>query len=174
VNHEGYYNSGDAIEISAQYFNKNYEFDEKARLNITVVNKNTKATKTFDLLKITTSFKVNLDGLAAGQYNFVVKELNSNTVFNGYFEILDFDIEKQFVNPNLNKLTQLASQTKGQVIFPNKVDALIKSLLENEEYKSVQKAIVKKTPLIDWIWLLILIAISLTSEWFIRKYNGML
>jgi hypothetical protein len=68
----------------------------------------------------------------------------------------------------------LASQTKGQVIFPNKVDALIKSLLENEEYKSVQKAIVKKTPLIDSIWLLILIAISLTSEWFIRKYNGML
>jgi predicted GTPase len=110
----------------------------------------------------------------AGQYNFAIKELNSNTVYNGYFEILDFDIEKQFVNPDLNKLTQLASQTKGQVVFPNKVDALIKSLLENEEYKSVQKAIVKKTPLIDWIWLLILIAISLTSEWFIRKYNGML
>ena len=174
MNHEGYYNSCDAIEISAQYFNKNYEFDEKSRLNITVVNKNTKATKTFDLLKTSTSFKVNLDGLVAGQYNFVVKELNSNTVFNGYFEILNFDIEKQFVNPDLNKLTQLASQTKGQVIFPNKVDALIKSLLENEEYKSVQKAIVKKTPLIDWIWLLILIAISLTSEWFIRKYNGML
>ncbi len=174
VNQEGYYNSGDAIEISAQYFNKNYEFDEKARLNITVVNKNSKATKTYDLLKTSTSFKVNLDGLVAGQYNFVVKELNSNTVYNGYFEILDFDIEKQFVNPDLNKLTQLASQTKGQVIFPNKVDVLIKSLLENEEYKSVQKAIVKKTPLIDWIWLLILIAISLTSEWFIRKYNGML
>lgn len=174
VNHEGFYNSGDAIEISAQYFNKNYEFDEKARLNISVVNKTTKATKTFDLLKTTTSFMVNLDGLAAGQYNFVVKELNSNTVFNGYFEILDFDIEKQFVNPDLNKLTQLASQTKGQVIFPDKVEALIKSLLENEDYKSVQKAIVKKTPLIDWIWLLILIVTSLSIEWFIRKYNGML
>ena len=173
LTHEGYYNLGDAIEISAQYFNKNYEFDEKARLNITVVNKKTKATKTFDLLKTTTSFKVNLDGLEAGQYNFVVKELNSNTVFNGYFEILDFEIEKQFVNPDLNKLIQLASQTKGQVIFPNKVDVLIQSLLENEEYKSVQKAIVKKMPLIDWIWLLILIAISLTLEWFIRKYIGM-
>jgi hypothetical protein len=125
-------------------------------------------------LKTATSFKVNLDGLTAGQYNFVVKELNSNSVYIGYFEILDFDIEKQFVNPDLNKLTQLASQTKGQVIFPNKVDVLIKSLLENEEYKSVQKTIVTKTPLIDWIWLLIFIAVSLTSEWFIRKYNGML
>jgi len=174
VTYESFYNSGDAIEISAQYFNKNYEFDEKARLNITVVNKNTKAIKTYDLLKTNTSFKANLDGLAAGQYNFVVKELNSNTIYNGYFEILDFDIENQFVNPDLNLLSQLASQTNGEVIYPDKVDSLIKMLLENEKYKAIQKAIVTKTPLIDFVLLLILIAISLASEWFIRKYNGML
>ena len=174
VNHDGFYNSGDAIEISAQYFNKNYEFDDKANLNITVVNRITKAKKSFDLLKSNTDFKVNLDGLEVGKYDFVVKELNSNSVYNGYFEILDFDIEKQFVNPDLAKLTQLANQTKGQLLFPDKIDLLIKSLLENEEYKSVQKSIIKKIPLIDWVWLLIILVLSLASEWFLRKYNGML
>jgi hypothetical protein len=174
VNHDGFYNSGDAIEISAQYFNKNYEFDDKANLNITVVNRKTKAKKSYDLLKSNTDFKVNLDGLELGKYDFVVKELNSNSVYNGYFEILDFDIEKQFVNPDLAKLTQLANQTKGQLLFPDKVDSLIKSLLENEEYKSVQKSIIKKIPLIDWVWLLIILLLSLASEWFLRKYNGML
>ncbi len=174
VNHDGFYNSGDAIEISAQYFNKNYEFDDKANLNITVVNRKTKAKKSYDLLKSNTDYKVNLDGLEVGKYDFVVKELNSNSVYNGYFEILDFDIEKQFVNPDLAKLTQLANQTKGQLLFPDKVDLLIKSLLENEEYKSVQKSIIKKIPLIDWVWLLIILVLSLASEWFIRKYNGML
>ncbi|MBP6585957.1 MAG: hypothetical protein KA215_09870, partial [Flavobacterium sp.] len=132
VNHERFYNSGEAIEITAQYFNKNYEFDEKARLTIAVTNKNTKAIKKYDLLKTNNAFKVNLDGLSAGQYTFVVKELNSNTAYNGYFEILDFDIEKQFVNPDVNKLNQLASQTQGKVYYPNQVDELIKSLLENE------------------------------------------
>lgn len=174
VNHDGFYNSGDAIEISAQYFNKNYEFDDKANLNITVVNRKTKAKKSYDLLKSNTDFKVNLDGLQVGKYDFVVKELNSNSVYNGYFEILDFDIEKQFVNPDLAKLTQLANQTKGQLLFPDKIDLLIKSLLENEEYKSVQKSIIKKIPLIDWVWLLIILVLSLASEWFLRKYNGML
>ncbi len=174
VNHESFYNSGEAIEISAQYFNKNYEFDEKARLTISVTNKKTKQIKKYDLLKTNTAFKVNLDGLSAGQYTFSVKELNSNTAYKGYFEILDFDIEKQFVNPDVSKLTQLAMQTQGKEYYPDQVDALIKVLLENENYKAVQKAIVKKTPLIDWIWLLVLIAISLASEWFIRKYNGML
>jgi hypothetical protein len=174
VNHENFYNSGAPIEISAQYFNKNYEFDEKARLSISVSNIKTKQTKNFDLLKENNSFKVNLDGFLAGQYNFNVKELNSKSSYTSHFEILDFDIEKQFVNPDVEKLNQLALQTNGSVYYPNKVDALIKILLKKDKYKAVQKGIISKTPLIDWIWLLILIAISLTSEWFVRKYNGML
>jgi hypothetical protein len=162
------------IEISAQYFNKNYEFDDKAKLNITLINKKTKAKKSYDLLKSNTDFKVNLDGLEVGKYDFVVRELNSNSVYNGNFEIVDFDIEKQFVNPDLVKLNQLANQTKGQLIFPDKLDSLIKTLIKNEEYKSVQKLIIKKTPLIDSIWLLIIIIICLSTEWVVRKYNGML
>ncbi|MDI1255779.1 MAG: hypothetical protein PSV16_06740 [Flavobacterium sp.] len=174
VNHERFYNSGDALEVTAQYFNKNYEFDEKAQLSIAVTNKATKQTKNYDMLKGNSVFKVNLDGLSAGQYTFVVKELTSKSAYNGYFEILDFDIEKQFVNPDLAKLNQLASQTKGVTFMPNQVDALIDKLLKDDTYKAIQKAIVKKIPLIDSILLLVLIAISLASEWFIRKYNGML
>lgn len=174
VGHENFYNSGDEIEITAQYFNKNYEFDDKARLTISVTNKLNKQTKNYDLLKTNNDFKVNLNGLSAGQYTFSVKELNSNAVYNSYFEILDFDIEKQFVNPDLLKLKQLAAQTSGKVFAPTQVDELINNLLQNENYMAVQKSIIKKIPLIDSILLLILIVISLVSEWFIRKYNGML
>lgn len=174
VNHESFYNSGEAIEITAQYFNKNYDFDEKARLTIAVTNTKTKQTKNFDFLKGNNTYKVNLDGLLAGGYNFSVKELNSKTSYSGHFEILDFDIEKQFVNANAEKLKQLAVQTNGTAFYPNQIDALIKTLLENEEYKAVQKDVVTKSPLIDWKWLLVLIAIFLSTEWFVRKYNGML
>src|SRR5690606_22142917 len=45
VEHESFYNSGDALFISAQYFNKNYEFDEKVRLTIAVKNAETNKTK---------------------------------------------------------------------------------------------------------------------------------
>ena len=87
-------------------------------------------------MKANNSFKVNLDGLSAGGYNFSVKELNSKTTYSGHFEILDFDIEKQFVNPDVEKLSQLATQTQGKVYYQTQVDALIKSLLENENYRS--------------------------------------
>ena len=174
VEHESFYNSGEAIEITAQFFNKNYEFDEKARLTIAVTNTKTKQTKNYDLLKGNNSYKVNLDGLKAGSYAFTVKELNSKTTYSSSFEILDFDIEKQFVNPDVEKLTQLATQTQGKAYFSDQVDVLIKTLLENDEYKAIEKNIVTKTPLIDWIWLLVLISILLAIEWFVRKYNGLL
>ncbi|WP_309612902.1 hypothetical protein [Flavobacterium sp.] len=174
VTHERFYNSGEGIEITAQYFNKNYELDEKARLTIAVTNTKTKQVKNYDLLRTTNAFQVNLDGLSAGNYAFTVKELNSNSVYSSRFEVLDFDIEKQFVNPDWNKLNQLATQTKGKAFLPNQADLLIQKLLADDSYKAIQKTLVKKSPLIDWIWLLVLIAISLASEWFIRKYNGML
>jgi len=174
VEHESFYNSGEAIVINAQYFNKNYEFDEKARLTISVTNAETKQSKNYDLLKGNNSFSANLDGLAAGKYSFTVKELNSNTSYSSRFEILDFDIEKQFVNPDVQKLKQLALQTNGKAFFQNQADDLIQQLLENKEYKSIEKNISTKTPLIDWVWLLVLIAALLTTEWFVRKYNGLL
>ena len=174
VNHESFYNSGEAIEIIAQYFNKNYEFDEKAHLTISITNTKTKQNKNYDLLKSNNSYKVNLDGLAAGNYNFTVKELNSKSSYSSHFEILDFDIEKQFINPDLEKLNQLANLTQGKTYFPNQVDQLVKSLLEDDSYKSIQKNNLTRSPLIEWEWLLVLIAALLSAEWFVRKYNGLL
>lgn len=174
VTYESFYNSGENIEITAEYFNKNYEFDDKAQLTIQVVNSKTKATKKYDLLKSTNSYKVNLDGLEAGNYSFKVTEKQSNTTFSGGFEVLDFEIEKQFVNPDKSRLEQLAINTNGKIHYPNQIENLIKSLLENENYIPTQKETIKKSPLIDWIWLLLIAVFALTSEWFIRKYNGLL
>lgn len=174
VNSELVYYSGNPIEITAQYFNKNFEFDDKARLSITLKNAKTKQTKNYDLLKSTSFYKVNLDGLTPGIYDFSVKELNTNTNYSGRFEVLDFDIEKQFVNPDLAQLSQLATQTNGKLYFTDQAKDLIKNLLENDNYKATQKEIVTKKPLIDWVWLLILLSLSLAFEWFVRKYNGLL
>jgi hypothetical protein len=174
VNHESFYNSGEVIAITAQYFNKNYEFDENARLTIQMKNKKTNVSKTYDFLKGSNEYKVNLDGLDAGQYSFTVKEKTSNTTYNGSFEVLDFEIEKQFVNPDLARLQQTAANTNGQVYYPAQADRLIEFLIDNDTYKAVQKEVTRKSPLIDWMWLLVILAVTLAVEWFTRKYHGLL
>jgi hypothetical protein len=174
VSHESFYNSGENIEIGAQYFNKNYEFEENARLTITLKNKKTNISKIYDFLKGTGEYRVNVEGLASGNYSFTVKENNSKKSYTSSFEVLDFDIEKQAVNPDLARLQQLAANTNGKVFDPAKIDLLIAELLDQSTFTAMQKEIVKKSPLIDWIWLLVILAVSLACEWFVRKYNGML
>ena len=174
VNHENFYYSNDNIEITAQYFNKNYEFDSKAQLSITLENKKTKELKRYDLLKGTSNFKVILDGLPSGNYKFKVEEFASKSSYTGSFEIIEFDIERQFTSPNVSKLKQLALQTNGQIYSPNQIEKLIEKLVNDEQYKPIQKEIIKKVPLIEWKILLSILILFLALEWFIRKYNGWL
>jgi len=49
---------------------------------------------------------------------------------------------------------------------------LIDAYVENEDYATLQKTVLKKQALIDWKWLLILLLSLLTIEWFVRKYYG--
>ncbi len=174
VEHESFYNSGETIEIFAQYFNKSYELEENANLSITLTNKNTKSTKNYNFSKANNGYQAIFDGLTTGNYTFQVKETTSNASYNGTFEVLDFDVEKQFVNPDVSKLQQLANQNNGEIIFPNQIEKLIQKLLQENTYLPVEKTTIKNSPLIDSLWLLIILAVSLTSEWFIRKYNGLL
>ncbi|WP_396154136.1 hypothetical protein [Flavobacterium sp.] len=174
VEHESFYNSGETIEIFAQYFNKSYELEENANLSITLTNKAIKAIKNYNFSKANNGYQALFDGLEPGNYAFQVKENTSNASYNGTFEVLDFDVEKQFVNPDVSKLQQLANQNNGTLIFPNQMDALIQKLLQKNTYLPVEKTIIKNSPLIDFLWLLIIIVVSLSTEWFIRKYNGLL
>lgn len=174
VEHESFYNSGETIEIFAQYFNKSYELDENATLSIYLTNKATKTTKNYNFSKANNGYQAIFDGLTPGNYTFQVKETTSNASYNGTFEVLDFDVEKQFVNPDVSKLQQLANQNNGEIIFPNQIEKLIQKLLQENTYLPVEKTIIKNSPLIDSLWLLIIIVVSLIIEWFIRKYNGLL
>jgi len=174
VHHENFYNSGETINISAEYFNKNYEFDENAQLTIQLKNKSTNLLKAYDFLKGSTDYQVVFQDLEAGNYDFIVKEKGSNVQYSGGFQVLDFEAEKQFVNADWPRLKQLAENTQGKAYFPSQVQKLIDFLKNNEQYKPIQKEVISKVPLIDWIWGLILLAILLATEWFTRKYNGLL
>ncbi len=174
VTHENFYNSGENVTISAQYFNKNYEFDENAQLTIQLKNKEDKTTRVYDFVKGSNDYSVVLDGLSSGNYSFVVKEKQSGSQYSGNFYVVHFDAEKQFVNADKNRLLQLASNTQGKAYFGNQINDLVKFLENTDNYKPIQKEVVKKSPLIDWIWGLILLALLLAGEWFTRKYNGLL
>lgn len=174
VSNESFYYNNSPIKISAQYFDKNYVFDTRATLHISVINQDNKARTEFPMLLRNNFFEVDVNSLPAGEYAYTVSVADEAVARSGTFNILDFNVEQQFGNANVTKLNRLATNTSGAAFYPNQTQLLIEQLLSDERFQSVQKSEEKVVPLIDWKYLLALIVLTLALEWFIRKYNGLI
>ena len=174
VNYESIYDGSQPLEISAQFFNKNYEPDPNAVLVIDLKNNATGQQLEYPMIAVQNSYTVNINALEPGNYSFEVTADNGTHRSYGEIEILDFNIEQQFINANVQQLEQLAVNTEGTAFFDTQTDELMAQLISDNRFSSIQKFTKKTVPLIGIkFWLLLLLS-SLAIEWFIRKYNGLI
>lgn len=173
VTFETFYYNHNPITISSQYFDKSYVFDTRAQLEITLTHKETKKTSVYPMLLKNNEFIADLSALPQGDYNFTVKVVGDGISRSGSFSILDFNVEQQFLHANHIKLGRVATNTYGSLYFLNTADNFITEILRNDLYLPTQKSQQNIVSLIDWKYILFLIALLLALEWFIRKYNGL-
>ncbi|MDO6741518.1 MULTISPECIES: VWA domain-containing protein [Polaribacter] len=172
VDAESLYPANSTITISAFYTDKNYQFDPRASLEITVTNTTTKVVTKVPFSLVNNAFKTEIENLNSGDYTYKVTVLGQSISKNGRFKITDYNIEEQFTNANIQKLQKLADKTGGNLFYKNQAAKITKKLLANESFYTVQKATKKQVNLIDWQWILFLVIALLTAEWFLRKYFG--
>ena len=149
-------------------------FDNRAQLEITVKNTETNEVTVFPMLLRSNFYEVDISALSEGTYNFTVSVVGEGIARSGDFTILEFNVEQQFLNPNITKLRRVAAQTGGRAFFLDNAQNLVEDLLNEEAFKAIEKSQQKIVPLIDWKYLLALIVFLLSAEWFIRKYNGLI
>ncbi|MGY0392450.1 VWA domain-containing protein [Bizionia sp. KMM 8389] len=171
---ESFYNGNSNVLFQAQYFNKNYEFDDREPLTIEVLDENSQKKRTIPFVLKNNNFEADLSVLPASDYSFTVRANTSNISKSGTFKILDFNIEQQFTNANYKKLESIAALQDGSVYYPDQFDALKTDLLSDNRYVSIERATKKTVSLIDWKYLLALIILTLSIEWFYRKYKGLI
>lgn len=173
VSFESFYYGNSGVKISAGFFDKNYVFSPRASLEITVRDKVSGAVRTFPMLLKNRSYEADMSALPASEYSFSVTETKEKISSSGTFRIIAFDVEKQFLNADVKKLRQLAANTGGTAFSIGEKNSLLQQLLDDERFIPVQKSTENVVPLIDWKYLLIIIILSLSAEWFLRKYNGL-
>ncbi len=171
---ESFYYGNANINIKAEYFTKNYEFDRRGSLRISVKNKETEATQTIPMLLKNNSYEVDLSSLSAGNHEYTVTVLGENISRSGSFAILEYDVEQQFLNADVTKLNEVATNTNGKSFHLNQNKALIKDLIEDQRYQTIQKRKENVVSLIDWKYLLVIVILLLSIEWFARKYKGLI
>ena len=174
IDYNSFYQGNENIIINAQYFDKNYEFDKDANIEIVLENSTDNSQLKLPLIQNNSSFSVTLKDLKPGNYNFTVFANTNEFKRSGSFTLLDFNVEKQFLNADVLKLEEIAKITSGKSVFYQDTDTLIQHLLNDNKYQTIQKSTKKIVPLVDFKILLFLIALSLAIEWFLRKYNGLI
>ena len=174
INYNSFYNGGDNIVIAAQYFDKNYEFDARAKLSMVVIGERNNTRQEIPMVLKNNRYEVDLSSLTPDSYKFSVTVAGESISRSGNFEIIEFNVEQQFLSANVTPLQQIATNTNKELYSMGNSAQLITNLLENETYNPIQKQQKQIKPLIDWYYLLGIIILTLSLEWFIRKYNGLI
>lgn len=168
------YFTDESVKINANFLDKNLRFNPNARLWLSVKNNETNELIKIPFSVANNNFSSQIDGLSSGTYNYIVSVDNESIKRSGSFKVLAFDVEQQHSNSNLKTLENVAKKSNGDLFFPSSLEELTSKLLEDNRFQAMQTSETKKESLIDWKWLLGLIILSLSIEWFIRKYNGLI
>ena len=83
-------------------------------------------------------------------------------------------MEDQFAGANLSGLQQVADSYGGRLYFPDQYKEIKEALLSDNKNTTVQKSRQNRVSLIDWYYLLGIMALSFSAEWFLRKYHGLI
>lgn len=165
------YPSNSTIDITAYFRDKTYKLDRRASLEITLTNKKNK-TITYPFRLINNSYQTTIENLNSGVYTYVISVVDQQLQLQGAFRIKNNQIEEQFMNANYDKLSKIAEKTGGKLYFKNDFSKLKKALLNDKSFLTTQKERIITQQLIDWKWILSLIVLLFTIEWFFRKSLG--
>ncbi|MDG1397497.1 MAG: VWA domain-containing protein, partial [Polaribacter sp.] len=172
INVENIYPANSTINVSAFYTDKNYKFDARVSLELTVINLKTKKKVKVPFSLVNNSFQTKIADLSSGNYEYRVTVLEENISETGRFIITEFEIENQFTSANVEKLKKLANNSGGKLFYADQIDELTSELIKNQTFYTIQESTVKPQNLINWRWILFLVISLFTLEWFIRKYYG--
>lgn len=174
LDYENLYDGNSLAKITAAYFDNSYTFDANAKLKIQINSLSSSFTRASPMLLKGTNYEYNLDDLEPGSYEFTVTASEDRISKSGRFRIVDFDLESQFLSSNYKKLERFSNTNGGKAYFPDQVSLLLDELTKDNRFTPVQKSKRNVVSLIDFRYLLLVMVLALSAEWFIRKYNGLL
>ena len=174
LDYELVFDNASMAKIRASYFDEAYQFDGNASLSISIKGKDNDFSREAPMLLKGAFYEVDLSDLEAGGYNFTVTVKDENLSRSGSFRILDFNPEKQLISSDYKKMERLANNNKGRLYFLDQLDELETNLISSQEFLPVQKSRDNVVSLMDFRILLGVMVLSLATEWFVRKYNGLI
>jgi hypothetical protein len=170
------YQNSEMIEINAQLYDEKYEPVDNA--SIEVVIQNSKFQKELTLKSLTNGrYLVNVEGIPVGDYSVKAEaSLNNKSKLNAStsFTVEQLQLENRNYGLNKSLLEKLAQNSGGRYLHITEADSLLSIIKTNYPGQDKQISTTNEINLWNSVYLLSLVMILLSVEWFLRKRFGMI
>ncbi len=161
------------VKIKAQVLNEIYEPITTAEVKLILKDSaGSEFNYLFDPSNL--EYNLNLGFLNPGEYSFVASTKIGEKEFSktGNFHVEEINIEQQNNKANFILLNSISQKTGGKFYTKENWQNLLQTLNQNPDIKVKthnEKSIID---LVNWKWLMIIILLFLSLEWFLRKFWG--
>jgi hypothetical protein len=159
------------VVIEAQVYNPLYEPIYGQEINLEITNEQRNKSK-YQFTTSANNSRFVLGNLPEGIYTYTATvQLENQVRVNGEFVVANEGIELMNTQADFNLLRNLSAKTSGTFFLPEQIKNLQKDI-ENWQTSRVLLAEDTYDPLINLALFFVLLIILISSEWFLRKYNG--
>lgn len=161
------------VKFKAQVFNEIYEPYNNAEIYLHLYDStNNELGYVFDANE--SNYSLNIGLLSPGNYHFSASTKAGDKEFkkSGIFNVQEVNIEQQNLQANFKTMQLIAQQSGGKFISKEKFDVLIDELITTPTIKEKIHKEKSIHNLIDIKWVIALILLLLSLEWFLRKFWG--
>lgn len=166
------YSSFDAVELKAEMYNELYERVYAQEVTFQISGPDG-YDETLTFTPTSAASKLDISDLSEGIYEYNASALINNKKENssGIFSVKETKIESLDQVSNFNLLRNLSANNQGEFFTTKDLKKLEDKLL-NTQHASRISSDSTTLPLIHLQWLLALLILLLSIEWFTRKYQG--
>ena len=164
--------TGDQVDITAILLNLSFEPVQGADIQLSLSDENSNRFE-YAFIETATNYKLNLGSLSPGDYTYSanVKSSSDSLSEKGRFTIRERMLEQRDSRANLTLLYQWTKQTDGQILYPADLSQ-ITAILNEKDLPIVSYENERFIDIIKLDWIFFIIFVSLSIEWFLRRFFG--
>ncbi len=167
------YTTSEDVRLQGELYNASFQLVNEPDVQVRVTERGG-ASYEFVMDKVGQSYQLRAGRLPAGDYQYRASTNYAGQAYaaEGAFSIQQIDLESAVTTADWDLLRRVSDARGGRLVTTADLDALADELIASSTAKPVLYSQVKTRPLIDWPWLLAIVLVLLSVEWFLRRRLG--
>jgi hypothetical protein len=173
VNSKNIFDETEPIEMDAELYNEAFEPVTSAEVTIEIKNEDG-IVYPFTFSPVGSIYKLRAGLLPVGDYTYIAQTQlgNQKHQVSGRFSVRAMNVEQLNLRADHQLLNLIAVQTDAEMVYPNQLDELKNLLISRNDAKPVTYVERGFHELLNLKWILILLILILSVEYFLRRFFG--